>query len=58
MLVKGGSVMDRGAEMQWSLPIIYPAKAFQNLRGSFRGSTPREEGKGAERRKVGTPLSH
>lgn len=40
MLVKGRSVMDQGAEMQWSLPIIYPAKAFQNLLGSLRDSAP------------------
>lgn len=40
MLVKGGSVMDRGAEMQWSLPIIYPSKAFQNLLVSCRDSAP------------------
>lgn len=40
MLVKGGSVMDLGAETQWSLPIIYPAMAFQNLLVSFRDSAP------------------
>lgn len=44
MLVKGRGVMDQGAEIQWSLPIIYPAKAFQNLLGSFRDSSLRREG--------------
>lgn len=50
--------MDQGVEMQWSLPIIYPAKAFQNLLGSFRDSAPQEEGKGTERWKARMPLSY
>lgn len=36
----------------------YPAKAFQNLRGSFRDSARQEEGKGTERCKIQMPLSY
>lgn len=58
MLVKGRSVMDQGAEMQWSLLVIYPAKAFQNLLGLLKDSVPQEEGKSTERSKVQMPLSY
>ena len=58
MLVKGRSVIDQGAEMQWSLPIIPPAKAFQNLLGSFRDLPHQKEGKGTERCQAHTPLNY
>lgn len=58
MLVKGKSVMDQGDEMQWSLLIIYLAKALQNLLGSHRVSDPQEEGETFRKYKVQVPLSY
>lgn len=50
--------MDQGTEMQWSFPIIHPAKAFQSLLGSFRDSAPQKEGEGTERCELQMPLSY